>query len=291
MTARNFIGCLAVCLLFVSSAASQPPLLWKFAKGQVFQAERSATQNQAVELNGKLFEQRRRSTWHIRLQMKEMRADNFVVQATLAKVEHRLTGGNQAEQIDPKLADKMQGSTFFLEVTPRGQIAKLHGYQEYLQRLAGDDRSRVKSLEATFPEPALQEALADLFGPLPPASVAKWQREYLEPIPHFGTLRSTASYTRTGLLQGLDRITYTLQTKYEAPAKDDRRGLFRIVKGGIETEKGTGTITFDRRAGHLVDHERTVSLRGTLAVEAMDRRQALTFRDENVVTVRLTPGK
>jgi Family of unknown function (DUF6263) len=290
MTTSHLTYILAACLLFVSLAQAQTSLLWKFGKGQVFDVERTASQKQTVEIEGKHFKQQRQSAWHVRLEVKEKQAANVVMLALLTKVEHHLTGGADADSIDPKLHEKMQGSSFTLTVTPDGRIVQLQGYEDFLKRVAGMDKARLKALGVTFPESALKEALADLFGPLPQKSVANgdaWQREYVEPIPHFGSLRSTASYTYEGQAKKRERIAYTIQTRYEAPPKDDKMAPFRVVKGRIDSAKAKGMIAFDQAAGRLVEHERTMLLRGTLTIEVMDREQPLKFSSENEVKIRL----
>src|ERR1700733_5858316 len=115
MTAQA-IGCtLIVSLAFVTSTPAQAPLLWKFARGQTYDIEREATQKQSVELRGKEVKEERQSTWHIRLEVKEARAEAFEIAAVLIKVEEKLPG---VKVIDPKLAEKMQGASFTLLVTP-----------------------------------------------------------------------------------------------------------------------------------------------------------------------------
>ncbi len=290
MTMSHLTCILAICLLFVASAPAQTSLFWKFEKGQVFEVERTASQKQTVEINGKHFKQQRQSAWHVRLEVKEKQAANVVVLALLTKVEHQLTDGADTERIDLKLHEKMQGSSFTLTVTLDGQLVQLQGYEDFLKRVAGMDKARLKALRVTFPESVLKEALADLFGPLPRRSVAKgdaWQREYVEPIPHFGSLRSTASYTYEGQAKKHERIAYTIQTKYEAPPKDDKMAPFRIVKGRIVSDKAKGIIVFDSVAGRLVEHQRTMLRRGTLTIEAIDRKQLLEFSSEDEVKIRL----
>jgi len=290
MNTSHLTYILAACLLFVTSAPAQTALLWKFEKGQVFDVERAASQKQTVQINGKQFKQHGQSAWHVRLEVKKKQAANFVVLALLTKVEHYMTGGADTETIDPKLHEKMQGSSFTLTVTPNGRIVQLQGYEDFLRRVAGMDKARLKALRVTLPESALREALVDLFGPLPQRSVAKgdvWQRGYVEPILHFGALRSTASYTYEGQSKDRERIAYTIQTNYEAPPKDDKMAPFRIVKGRIESDKATGTIAFDKAAGRLVEHDRTMLLRGTLTIEVMDRQQPLEFSSVNEVKIRV----
>ena len=286
---RAFVYALATFLLVAEPAPGQTPLAWKFARGQVFEVVRSESHKQTVEIKGKQFKQVRNSIWHVRLETKEQQADAFVVLATLTKVEHKVVGGADAELINPKLYEKMQGSQFTLRVTPSGRIVELRGYEEFLSKMADKDAMRLKALRVTLPEATLRETLADLFGPLPDKEVT-WQRERVEPIPHFGSLRSTAKYEQVGTKQGRELIRYTVQSKYEMP-KEDKTALFRIVKGSLESNKAAGMIAFDGTAGHLLEHERSVVLHGTLTIETMDRQHPLEFWSGNEVKIRMKAGK
>ncbi|MSQ94816.1 MAG: hypothetical protein EXR98_09710 [Gemmataceae bacterium] len=292
MLANYRILALIALSLLAGNAPAQTVLQWKFAKGQVYAAQRTATQKQIVEIKGKIFKQVSASIWHVRLEVQEKKADGFAIQATLTKVEQRITGAADAEMIDPKLHEKMQGAVFALIVKPTGAIYEMRGYEDFLTRLRGTDKARLKALRVTFPEAAVKEALADVFGPLPEVGVKPgdaWRRDYFEPIPHFGGLRASVRYVYVGPIQERERITYTIQTKYEIP-KDGANGIFRIAEGSIESEKANGTIHFDRAAGRLVEHERSMLLRGKLTIETMDRRQELEFSSENELKLRVQPA-
>lgn len=288
------IGCsLIACLFLAGPALAQTALVWKFTKGQVYEVERKTAQKQAVEIKGKEFKQERQSTWHVRLEVMEAQAEGFRIAAVLTAVEHRLAGAGATEMIDPRLAEKMQGSTFKLLVSPHGRVLELKGHEEFLNRLAQNDAARVKALRVTFPEDMVREVFADLFGPLPEKKVAvgdAWERSYVEPIPHFGALRSTVHYVYEGRAKEEDRIDYTIRTMYVLP-KSEMMVLFRVVKGSIQSEKARGTILLDAAAGHLVEHERTMLLRGTLTIESMDRQQPLEFTSANEVKIRIKAGK
>ena len=291
MRARNLS--LAALLFVAGPALAQTSLAWKFERGQIFEAERIVSQKQIVEIASKQFKQERNLTWHIRLDVKEIQADAAIVLATLTKIEQQVIGGQDQELLDAKLHEKMQGSTFTLRVGPTGRIAALDGYEQLLKKLAAKDSARLKVLRGHYPESALTEAFADIFGLLPDKAVTKedgWQREYVEPIPHFGLLRATARYVYQGNTGGQQRIAYTIQTKYEPP-KIEAAALFRIVKGTIESEKAMGAIAFDAAAGRLIEHERTMLLRGTLTIEAADRRQTLDFTSENSMKTRVKTRK
>ncbi len=275
--------------LSTSDACAQANLQWKFAKGQIYYAQRITTQKQTVTVNGKEFEQTRESVWHVRLDVKEQMFESFVIQATLAKVEHHVVGAVDAQVMDPKLQDKQQGSIFTLHVAPTGLIQEMRGYEEFLQRLAGTDKARRAALQTTLSEATVKEAFADLFGPLPASKVQRgdsWRREVFEPIPHFGGLRSSVVYVHDGGDKERERIVYTIQTKYEAPKKDGT-SLFHVRDGTIESDKAHGEIDFDRAGGRLIAHSRSMLLQGRLTIEALDRRQTLDFSSVNGVKIRV----
>jgi hypothetical protein len=285
MSAAAFPTTLITLLLFAASAPAQTPPVWKFEKGQILEVERTATQKQTVKLKTKETKQERSSTWHIRLEAKEKKADAFVIVATLTKVEHKIVGATDAEQFDPKLHEKMQGSVFTLTVTPTGRVVEMTGYEDFLRRLADKDKEKLKALHDTFPESVLKEAFADIFGPLPEKEPT-WQREYVEPITPFGILHSTAKYEHTGVKKGRDRIEYRIDTKYEAP-KPDKAAFFRVVKGTVTADHDHGAIAFDREAGRLVEHVRSLRIHGVLTIEVMDREEPLTFHSETEVKIRV----
>ena len=113
---------LVTMFFLIAPVRAQNGLQWKFEKGQVYDVERIASQKQTVAIKGKEFKQQRRSTWHVRLEVKERQGDAFAVAATLTKVEQQLAGGAATEIVDPKLAEKMQGAVFTLLVTPSGRV-------------------------------------------------------------------------------------------------------------------------------------------------------------------------
>ncbi|MBI2806579.1 MAG: hypothetical protein HYX68_16485 [Planctomycetes bacterium] len=271
----------ALLLVFVAigRAPAQTSLNWKFEPGQRYEAERIATRKQSVKLNGKTFNQERASVWRVRLEVKERKGAAFLIDAMLAKVEHKLTGVPAAEMLDPKLDSKIQGARFLLTVTPAGTIQQMQGYEQLLKRLGDPGKVREAIAEAT-----LRDGFADLFGPLPDTPVkpgATWQREKVEPIPHFGALRSTTHYRWDGTT-----IAFTIATKFEKPVPE-MTAVFRVVDGKLASEKGRGTIAFDHKAGRLVSHERSMALRGELTLESMKRRYPVEFTSEEQVKIRV----
>jgi hypothetical protein len=292
MIIRLLLG-VAAWALAIAGVGAQPVMQWKFEVGKGYECERVATQKQTVELNGKTFSSNRQSTWLIRLDVIGKDAESARIRATLAKVEHHITPAVAEEMVDPKLDERMQGSTFEMTVTLLGQVTKFAGYEGFLKRLANHDTGKLKVRRATFSEAFLRQAFEDLFGPLPDKAVGKgdtWQREYVEPIPHFGALRSDVRYVYADTKDSHDQITYTIQSRYELP-KDDMSVLFRITKGNLASDKATGSMVFDRSAGRLLQHDRSLRLRGTLTIEVMGRPLPMEFRSADEVKVRIKSMK
>jgi hypothetical protein len=280
----RLLCCFLVWILLGNALEAQTHLKWKFDVGQIYECERSASHAQSVQLKGKTFPSTRESTWNVRLEVIAKDASSVRLRATLATVEHRIQPAVGEELIDAKLGRKMQGSSFTLTVTPQGQLTKLEGYDDFLDRLAAGDKDRRQALRVTFAEDALRQAFADLFGPLPNKAIVKgdrWQHALLEPMPHFGTLRHTAKYVHAG-----DQLDYTIATKVELP-KDDMSVLFRITKGSVTEEKSAGRMLFDHKAGYLVRHDRNIRLRGVLTVETMERSEAMAFTSDSTLKIRI----
>jgi hypothetical protein len=270
-------------------APAQTKLEWKFAPGQVFEVERTAAQKLSVEAKEKSFKLDRQSSWHVRLEVKEPHARGFLILALLTKVEQRLDGVAPSDMLDRKVIANMQGASVTLLVAPDGRLLELQGHDAFIRRLAGDDKKLLDSVRTQFGESTMKETFADMFGPLPDKKVSMgdaWEHTTLEAIPHFGSLRVKKRCVYEGKAKDLERIACTTQTTFELPAAE-RIVLFRVVKGSIEKEKTKEFLTFDSAAGHLVVHDRSTDLRGSLTIETMDRQHPFDFTSASEVKIRV----
>lgn len=287
----KIIGALMGCILLVSSARAQAPLQWKLDKGQIVEVERIASQKQSVKVNDTSFKQDTKTTTHFRLVVKDIRADGYLIEALTTKVETKVSDDKAPKAPKPHVDELMLGSSFTFVISTRGRLSEFDGYENFLKKPAGRmdkdklsafrNETQIAILRRTYPEDALRDTFADLFGPLPDKDKT-WERTYVEPISIFGSLRSTAKYAHAGH----GKIDYTIETRYELP-KDKLTGLLRVVKGNVDSDKARGTIKFDPRTGRLVEHERSMLLRGTLTIEAVDRQQPVEFSSENEVKIRV----
>lgn len=272
----------ALVLISANVAPAQTALAWKLKKGDLLEAERSAVHRQAVTVNGKpAFSQERHSIWQVRLEVKEANAEGFRIAATLTKVEH--------QNADAGLAEKLQGSTFTILVTPSGKITELRGYEQWLGKVAGNEKQRIKELRESCAENTLKEAFSGLFGPLPekPVDVGDlWERDSIEEMPHFGRLciKERCRFERAEM--GRAFISMTMQTRYELP-KDVGAVLFRIAKGSIDGEKAEGRLVFDQQRGMLLEQNRSIRLTGKLTVETKDRQAEMGFSSFSEIKIRI----
>lgn len=292
----------ALALLLLSTAAApvasgQTELAWKFAPGQRLHAERTARLKQSVEIQNTTTTHEHESTWNVTFDMKEKKGDAFRIQATMTRVVHKHVVGLKEKSPDLKLADALQGSVFTLHITPAGRVLDLHGYEEFLTRwlkaagpYSGTERARRESLQSIFPETSLRDQLGDFFGPLSGSAVNPgdaWSRPQVEPMLHFGRLRSVFEFTVDGIADNRARIVYTIRTLHELP-KAEPMVLFRILEGKIESEKSRGVLVFDAARRQVATHERSLSLRGTLKLETMGREHAIAFTHASEMALRFT---
>jgi hypothetical protein len=275
-------------VLFLTAPAvqAQTEIAWKLVPGQSFELERSATQDQLVDVRGKSFKQVSAITWLVVFEVRDPDGDTSVLRATLKEVRHKLKGSVGAGQ-EHLLAEKLQGRQFTLRVTPQGRIVRLEGYTDFVNQASENQPERSRALRTLWPEESLREALADCLGPLPEktAADATWQHEVRETLPHFGSLLTTR-LGRSGMIASTHEYPYTIKTTYQAPAAADAP-LFRIVKGALQGENGQGKIVFDAQRGRLLRHERRLTVRGTLTVEHMDMQVPLEFVSDNVLAIRI----
>ncbi len=276
-----------------SPVNAQTLLHWNLAPGIAYDVERIATHKQTVEIQGKASTEERKSIWRVRLQSLEQRGDDFLVKATLADVRHHLAGVGKEELLDSKLAERLKGAVFMLRMTSSSRILVMTGYEDLLKRITDGGKAATKSAPAAFSLALVHNIFVDIFGSLPEKAVKPgefWEREFVEPIPHFGRLVGKAKYTYEEDVEKIARIATTITTRYELP-RNESAVVFRVVQGTIESEKSNGRLLFDRKARHVSRHERTTSLTGKLVIEAADRRQTVGFSCVSESIITIAPAK
>jgi hypothetical protein len=272
----------------VRPAAAQTKLEWHFKEGETFFVESVAVQKQTVEIKSKLLKEERTRTWVTAVTVMKKTSAGHVLDLKIESVTLQPAAPGTPAGLDDKLAAKMQGCQFTATVTSQGKLAKFEGYDAFVQKLAEKNGEVEKVLRALLSEEALREDIEEVFYCLPHKAVKKgdkWKREAIEPVPPFGSFKSTVEYVLEEETGDELSVGTTIKMTYKPSGGDG--DLFRVVKGGLTSEGGKGSVVFDAKKGRMVRSEKTVELQGDLVVESMGNQTQLRFTSVNVLRVRL----
>jgi hypothetical protein len=277
---------LVLVLLTVRPALAQVKLEWHFKEGETFFVERSATQKQAVAIEGKTFKETRGKTWQSAITVKEKTKAGYLLDLKVEAIRFEADGRGA---IPPeKWSERFKGSLFKITVTPQGKIARFEGYEALLQKLTDKKSEDEKALRSLVTEDGLRAEFEEIFSFLPEKAVRKgdkWKREATEPIPPFGAIKSIYEYTLEGDAGPEIAVGITIKSSYRPPNSEVE--LFKVVKGSLKGEDGKGTLAFNNTSGKLVSCQKTEIIKGELLVESMGRQSKMEFNSENETRVRL----
>jgi Family of unknown function (DUF6263) len=295
---KQFWPALLIVLLGAHPALAQVKLEWRFKEGETFFSERIYTQKQSVEINGKAFKELRSKTWLSAIAVKEKTKAGYLlefkVESASFQSDGERRGGSQPISLFPSAlpadhwAAKIKGCTFKITVTPQGKVSKFEGYEAFIQKLADKNTDSEKALRALITEEGVREDAEEIFSFLPEKIVRKgdkWKRETSEPMPPFGSFKSTYEYvleTDTGPEVAIGLAT---KTTYRTPSSEVE--LFKVVKGSLKGDEGKGNLVFDNEAGRLVSSHKSVLVRGELLLESMGRQTKIEFTSDNELRVRV----
>ena len=256
---KVILSALVVLAFGATPLSAQIKLEWKFTEGATFFVERAYTQKQTVETKNKLLKEQRSKTWVLAVKVKEKTASGQALDLTIESVA---IASDAKGGLEDALAAKMKGARFSATVTPQGRLAQFGGYEPFIQKLAEKNADTEKVLRALLSEEAIREDIEELFHFLPDKSVRKgdqWKRESIEPVPPFGSFKSTFAYALEDDKNETLPISYTIKMAYKPPGADS--DLFRVIKGTLSAEDGQGSLRFDvKRDGTLANGHIFVNL-------------------------------
>jgi hypothetical protein len=289
---KQFWAAFLVVLLGARPGLAQVKLEWRFKEGETFFAERVYTQKQSVEINGKAFKEVRSKTWLSAITVKEKTKAGALLEYKVESASFQSDGARRG--VSPLIpsedlwAAKIKGCTFKITVTPRGKVAKFEGYEAFVQKLADKNDDSEKALRALITEEGLREDAEEIFSILPEKIVRKgdkWKRESSEPMPPFGSFKSTYEYVLESETGPEVAIGLAMKMIYRSPSSEAE--LFKVVKGSLKGDDGKGTLVFDNEAGRLVNSHKSVLVRGELLLESMGRQTKIEFTSDNELRVRV----
>jgi len=185
------------------------------------------------------------------------------------------------------LYERLSGATLLFEITPRGNVKKVTGYEELVADVLKDNPIAAQ-FSGGGSNKAAKTGFQDQFVIFKAEAVKPgdaWEEPYELELPKLGTFKGKRVYT----FIGPDKVGKT--ATLEISVNIDLTGEVSIdqgeakVTGTFKTDGSSGTAQFDPVTGRVVLLEAEQSLSGNLSVEAGGNTIPLSF-DQTVTTKR-----
>jgi uncharacterized protein DUF6263 len=292
MARLALLGTLLASLL-TSPVSAQSALAWKFTQGDVFFVQRDIHNDQALTVKEKVLKAETQATWVFRFEVQTAAADPAkdaaVIQAKIHSVKFQHLVGPTS--IESKWLMRMKGATFTLDVTQRGRIMKLAGYDDFVALVAEKKDDIAAVVRQIWPETLLKQEFDDMLAvtpDLPVAVGARWTESGTMVLPPLGTFttqsqKAFAEIDRAGHVH----MAGVLTGKYSPPTAPVE--FFRVAGGDLKMTKGTWEATFDRERGRMLRVEKKIELHGRLSVEMAGASLDAELELKNETTSKLLP--
>jgi hypothetical protein len=254
-------------------AHAQTKLEWKLKEGDKFYLENVSTLNQTMKTAGvDTIQNNIEQTTVSLLTVKKKNADGLVLEQKIETMRLKPLSPTNLDEKTLKQAQALEGAVFTFTISPKGEVTRFSGYEDFIKKIGGNDQAVGKEVRKFLTEDLLKAMPQELFGFLPDKAVKKgdkWERKVSYPLGPLGTLTSTNKYSYDGTekVEGkdLDKITVEMAMTYTTPpaTPEGAKGL-EVRKGELKAEGAKATIYFDSAAGRLVRSEETVPLKGKL---------------------------
>jgi hypothetical protein len=251
--------------------SAQAPLAWKFAQGDVFFVQRDIHNEQNLTVKEKLLKAETQATWVFRFEVQSAAADPAkdaaVIQAKIRSVKFQHLVGPTS--IESKWLTRMKGAIFTLDVSPRGRIVKVGGYDDFVALVAEKKDDIAAVVRQIWPEALLRQEFVDMLAvtpDLPVAIGARWTESGTMVLPPLGSFTTESQKAFAGIDKaGHVHMAGVLTGKYLPPTAP--ADFFRVAGGDLKMTKGTWECTFDRERGRMLRVEKKIELHGRLTVE------------------------
>jgi Family of unknown function (DUF6263) len=179
----------------------------------------------------------------------------------------------------------MKGATFTIEMDEKFKATKVSGMNELVKKLGEDNPLLKQILSGMLNDEMMKKSAEDVFRSGPDKAVKvgdTWKRDESMPLGPLGEMSMKLEHKLVSSKDGSEEVTFTGEAKYGAP-KQAAEGLpFTVSKADLKTEKFSGTLTFDSKAGRVKQSKVIMNLSGTMTVKVgeievdMDMKQKLT---------------
>jgi len=282
---------LGVALTVPSAARSQTTLRWQFREGEKFYVEDVILADQTVTVMDMKLNQktttRRLSQFTVKSADKEK--PGFLLEqkilAWTAKQE-----GSIAPPDDGKLDKLTRNVTFQFRLSPGGALTNFQGYDDFLRKVGDQDANEAKLFRLLLTKEALQSPLEAVFSVLPAKAVKagdQWQHKLKVPAGPMGTFLLDVDFTYRGTKGGMAEVTTKGKFEYQPPRQDAEGAPFKIAKADLKSPGAAGTVSFDVKAGKLVESVLKMPVSGTMTLEVMMNQVEMRLEGTETRTIRL----
>ncbi len=290
MSLRATTGAGLLLLAVVLPAPAQTALEWKFKEGDKFYVEAVTNVKQAVTVGDKTSSSDSTFTTVSRFEVKKADANAYALEQTIEGVQVKSSKADDPTvAIVSRFANLLKGATFKFTLSASGKISgSLEGYDDLIKKLSGGNEAAEKSNRAQFPEDALKDELAAMFGFLPDKPVKPgdtWKRPESMALP-WGKLSGEATYTYDGKDKDGEKISVKRGWTYAAPEGPGVGGV-KVSKGDVKADDVTATIIADPAAGRLVSDSQKMHVSGKITTtDASGKDTTFTVDQTTTRTIR-----
>lgn len=282
-------------LLLISSWQGEGAALrWQFKQGDSFQLETRSQLQQVVKAAQQEFKQDIVHTTVVKYTVSEVAPDGSVTldqqidSMKATNPDGTPSSGNNA------VLNQLQGAILKAKLKPALEVEQLEGYEELVKRLAGDDPSVRRVVQALLSEEQLKNSISHSLGFVPqkPALVGEtWKREMTMSLGPLGSVLINQAYKFEGMenVEGvsLAKISYQPTISYISPKPEAMNPEMSIVKGTMQLKSGQGVLYFDPAKGRLQRNSLKLVLIGEMTAKVQGKEVPVTFEQTQSFEVRM----
>lgn len=269
-------------------------LRWQFKQGDTFLQETKSQLQQVVKVNQQEFKQDIVHTTVVKYSVSEVgdggaiTLDQQIESMKATNSDGSPSAGNNA------VLNQMQGAIIKAKLNAELQVTQLEGYDELIKRLAGDDPSVRRVVQALVSEEQLKNGISHSLGFVPQKATpvgTMWKRELTLTLGPLGSVQVNQAFKYEGMetLEGvsLAKISYQPTVSYTPPKAEAANPEMSIVKGTIQLKSGQGVVYFDPAFGRLHHSSLKLTLSGEMTAKLQGKEVPLSFEQTQSIDVRM----
>lgn len=266
------------------SLRAQVKLEWKLREGDVSRWQ--TDQDIRLTFKGAAIEKVVHVTRLCRYEVLKKDATGAVVRQIIESVDVD-ENNPQGDEIS-RVLKRLKGAGFSLLLNARMQVIGLEGYEDFLQKVAGDSPELGHLAAFLVSEAKAREEMTAVFGLILPANAVqngtRWEGEASHALGPFGRFLGNGDHTvvikndRGGTR--LAQIDVYWNLRYALPPQTAGTARLPIVGGELAMDDARGRYYFDPTAGKLVRFESKLRFKGRLTVKQDGSESPLEMEQE-----------